>query len=134
MEGESPSMPAEFQFRISSLFIATFGFSVLMAGLVLVRKPIYDAMRIHEGDSFEQVHDVLGDPSIVFNSDAELRASKFTPQNFAFSVVIDAELESPVSKLPAIKRCAEWFKHTQTTGHLVYYDANGVEVVFWGRW
>ena len=90
-------------------------------------------MRIQLGDSSEQVHVVLGVPTIVFNSDAELRASKLTPKYFAFSVVRNSQFDWPVSKLPAVKHRAEWHQFLPTAGHLVYYDVNGVEVVYWER-
>ena len=125
-------MKSPFQFGISALLIATAVCSVLVGGIVYLRKPISDARQIQTGDSPDRVRELLGDPTTVFNSDAELRGSILRPMSFVFSDTRDTVFDLPVSKLPPVKKYAEWFEYTPTAGHLVYYDENGVETVYWG--
>lgn len=127
------NMRSHFQFQTATLLIATAIIACLMAGLVYLRKPISDAKRIRVGYSLEQVHEVLGAPTTVFKTNSALRASKLNPRLYTFSAARDSIGDLPASRLPAFKCHAEWFQYTSTQGHLVYYDENGVELVYWGR-
>ena len=125
-------MRSPFQYGVSGLLIATTVCAVFVAGLAYFRKPISDARQIQTNDTADRVHELLGTPTIVFNSDAELRGSILRPMSFVFSDTRDTVFDLPISKLPAVKNYAEWFEYTPTAGHLVYYGDDGVEVVYWG--
>ena len=129
---ESQFKRSPIQFRINALLIATVIVALLATGVHYLRKPIRDGRQIRTGDSSSQVHELLGTPTLVFNSDVEMRASYLTSKSFVFSDTHKKLSSVPVPKLPLVTTYAEWFEYTSTAGHLVYYDEYGVEFVFWG--
>ena len=78
------------------------------------------------------MHQLLGQPETTFESDAELRQSDLVPMSFVFTDTTNTTSDVPVSQLPMVSNRAEWFPIGPTAGHLVYYDEDGVEIVFWG--
>ena len=68
----------------------------------------------------------------MFESDADLRRSELGTNSFVFADTTDAIPDVSVAELPVVTVRAEWFEYTATAGHLVYYNDEGVEVVFWG--
>lgn len=96
------------------------------------RKTIRDAKRIKHGDTVGRVHQLLGAPTTAFETDADLRRSEFGPSSFVFNDTANTASEVPVTKLPVVTGRAEWTKYASAAVHLVYYDEDGVTVVFWG--
>ena len=114
------------------LLIATVVVAVLLSTILYVQKPIRDAQKIRLGDSAQRVHQLLGPPENAFESDAELRQSDLVPMSFVFTDTTNTMSDVPVSQLPMVSYRAEWFPMGPTAGHLVYYNDDGVEIVFWG--
>ena len=120
------------QLGINGLLIATVVVAATIAIVLYLRKPIRDAKKIQTGDSAQQVHELMGSPETVFNTDAELRQSVLAPMSFVFTDTGNTMSDVPVSKLPIVEDRAEWFPVGPTAGHLVYYNDGGVQIVFWG--
>jgi len=120
------------RFGRTALLAAT----VLLAGLFAVdhylRKPIRAAKQIQPGDRVERVHELLGSPTAVFETDAELRRSALGPRSFAFTEPGSAGSDVPLAMLPVVTGRAEWFESTPTAGHLVYFEDDRVELVYRG--
>ena len=114
------------------LLIATVVVAVLISCILYLQRPIRNARKIRPGDSPQRVHRLLGQPETTFKSDAELRQSDLVPMSFVFTDTTNTMSDVPVSQLPMVSNRAEWFPMGPTAGHLVYYDEDGVEVVFWG--
>ena len=121
-----------FRFGIRILFIATALVAGLFATVHYLRKPIRDAKHIQQGDTVDRVHQLLGSPTTVFETDAALRRSEFGPMSFVFTDTGNTMSDVPVTKLPVVTDRAEWFEYTPAAGHLVYYNDGRVEIVFWG--
>lgn len=121
-----------FRFDIRTLFIAAAVVAGLLATVYYLRKPIRDAKQIQKGDTGDRVHQLLGAPTTVFETDAGLRRSELGPMSFVFTDTGNTMPDVPVTKLPIVTDRAEWFEYTPTAGHLVYYNDDRVEIVFWG--
>jgi hypothetical protein len=110
--------------------------SALLVGLLAtahhLRKPIRDAKKIQQGDGVDRVHRLLGSPTTVFETDAELRRSELEPMSFVFTDTGNNLSDVPVAELPVVTGRAEWFEYTPTAGHLVFFKDDHVEIVFWG--
>ena len=117
---------------IRALFVATAVILAFIAPVVYLRAPIRSARQIQQGDTVDRFHQLLGAPTTVFESDADLRRSELGTNSFVFADTTDAIPEVSVGELPVVTVRAEWFEYTATAGHLVYYNDEGVEVVFWG--
>ena len=117
---------------ITALLVAATLFVGVFAAVHYLRSPIRDAMQIQQGDTVDRVHQLLGAPTTVFETDADLRRSELGPMSFVFTDTGNTMSDVPVTKLPVVNGRAEWFEYTTTAGHLVYYNEEGVEVVFWG--
>ena len=120
------------QIGITGLLIATVVVAAMIASVRYLRKPIRDAKKIQTGDSAQRVHELMGSPEIVFETDAELRQSDLAPMSFVFSDTDNTMSDVPVSQLPVVNNRAEWFPMGPTAGHLVCYNDDGVVIVFWG--
>ena len=133
-ENHVNSQPSQSSLRIGTrgLFIATVVAAVLISCFLYVLRPIRNARKIRLGDSAQRVHQLLGQPETTFESDAELRQSDLVPMSFVFTDTTNTTSDVPVSQLPMVSNRAEWFPIGPTAGHLVYYDEDGVEIVFWG--
>ena len=129
---ETQSKRPSVQFSIKGLLIAFVVVAVLVSVACYLTKSVRGARKIQTGDSSARVRELLGSPTEVFYSDAEMRTSILGPMSYVFSDVNGKISEVPVSKLPVVAARAEWFEYTPTAGHLVYYDEQGVQVVFWG--
>ncbi len=121
-----------FHIGITILCVAIAVIGGLVGTVYSLRKPIRDAKQIQQGDTTGRVHQVLGTPTTVFATDAELRRSKLGPMSFAFTDTGDSMSDVPVTELPVVTGRAEWFEYAPTAGHLVYYTDDQVELVFWG--
>lgn len=121
-----------FPIGIPILFIATAVVVGLLATVYSLRKPIRDAKQIQQGDPVDRVHQWLGAPTAVFETDAALRRSEFGPMSFVFTDTGNTMPDVPVAKLPVVTGRTEWFEYAPTAGHLVYYIDDRVEIVFWG--
>jgi len=121
-----------FRFGIRTLIIATALVAGLLATVYSLRKPIRDAKQIQQGDTVDRVHQLLGTPTTVFETDPALRRSEFGPKSFVFTDTGNTVSDAPVTKLPVVSDRAEWFEYTPTAGHLVYFNDDRVEIVFWG--
>lgn len=117
---------------ITALLVAATLFVVVFAVVHYLRKPIRGAKQIQQGDTIDRVHQLLGAPTTVFETDADLRRSELGTNSFVFADTTDTVPEVSVAELPVVTGRAEWFEYTATAGHLVYYNDDGVEVVFWG--
>ncbi|MDC0294383.1 hypothetical protein OAU26_08930 [Mariniblastus sp.] len=128
------SQPPKSSLRIGThgLLIATVVIAVLISWFLYVQRPIRNARKIRPGDSVQRVYQLLGQPESTFESDAELRQSDLVPMSFVFTDTTNTTSDVAVSQLPMVSNRAEWFPIGPTAGHLVYYDEDGVEIVFWG--
>ena len=120
------------QYGVITLLLATVVVAALLTAFLYLRKPIRDAKKIKPGDSAQRVHQLLGSPKTVFETDAELRQSELSPMSFVFKDTGNTMSDVPVSRLPVVNNHAEWFPIGPTAGHLVYYNDEGVEIVFLG--
>ena len=120
------------QFGVAGLLIATTVVAAMIWSISYLRKPIRDARKIKPGDSTQRVHELMGSPGIVFETDAELRQSDLAPMSFVFTDTGNTMSDVTVSQLPVVNNRAEWFPMGPTAGHLVYYNDDGVQIVFWG--
>ncbi|MFT7631886.1 MAG: hypothetical protein ACI87E_002926, partial [Mariniblastus sp.] len=128
----SQASKSSLRFGTRGLLIATVVVAVLISTILYVRKPIRDARKIRLGDSAQRVHQLLGPPGTAFESDAELRQSDLVPMSFVFTDTTNTMSDVLASQLPMVNYRAEWFPMGSTAGHLVYYNKDGVEIVFWG--
>ena len=119
-------------FGIRALFVATAVILALLAPVVYLRAPIRSAKQIKQGDTVDRVHQLLGAPTTVFETDADLRRSELGTNSFVFADTTNTVSEVSVAELPVVTGRAEWFEYTATAGHLVYYNDERVEIVFWG--
>ncbi len=130
MESKLENSPI--QFDITALLTITAIAALLATGVHYLRKPIRDGKQIRPGNSSAQVHELLGTPTQVFYSNAELRASQLISESFVFSSTDKNQSGVPALHLPFVAAYTEWFEYTPSAGHLVYYDEKGVRIVFWG--
>ena len=103
----------------------------VVVGVYLLRKPQVNAKHIRIGDSIERVHQIMGSPTEVYYSTAELRGSILYPMSYVFRDLAGNQTGIPANELPDVKIRVEWFEWL-SAGTLVYYDENGVTEIYWG--
>ena len=64
---------------ITALLVATPLVVGVFAAVHYLRSPIRDAKQIQQGDTVDRVHQLLGAPTTVFETDADLRRSDLGP-------------------------------------------------------
>ena len=105
---------------------------LLAASIYQLRRPIRKALQIRVGEPITRVHQLLGEPTLCFQSDAELRRSNFRSRSFVYTKADGTFVDVSGADLPPANGRIEWFGYTSTAGHLVYYEAECVDAVFWG--
>ena len=70
---------------IRALFVATVVVLTLLVPVVYLRAPIRSAKQIQQGDTVDRVCQLLGAPTTVFETDADLRRSELGTNSFVFA-------------------------------------------------